>query len=121
MFDAVRFVPATTGINQKPQPENPLRRLEIIPGKPNPVHLSSQQSYPEFGFKIQQSTTVTVLISNVLGQVVQRYVLPNVDPGEHFVQWNLQDFGGRPVPEGIYIVSIAAAGEQYAQKLMVLR
>ncbi len=121
VFDAVRFVPATTGINQKPQPENPLRRLEIIPGKPNPVHLSSQQSYPEFGFKIQQSTTVTVLISNVLGQVVQRYVLPNVDPGEHFVRWNLQDFGGRPVPEGIYIVSIAAAGEQYAQKLMVLR
>ncbi len=121
VFDAVRFVPVTTGIHTEPENRSSIRKLEITPGRPNPVHISGASPLPEFIFNLNQAATVTIQITNVLGQRIAQYTLPDLQPGEHRFQWNLRDSWQRMVPEGIYIVTISGAGEHYSQKFMVFR
>ncbi len=121
VFDAIRFVPATTGIHRGGPPAPSIGQLVLSPGRPNPVHLSNQSSIPEFVLTLQQPATVQVVITNILGQPVRQFSLGPLAPGNHRFRWDLTGEAGQPVPEGIYIISVKGGGERFARKLLVLR
>ncbi len=121
VFDAIRFVPATTSINRKKLPHTSVEQITLSPARPNPVYRSGQSRAPEFTLQLQQPAAVQVVITNVLGQIVRHFSLGLLPAGDHRFQWDLTDQFHQPVSEGIYFITVQGDGMSYAQKILVLR
>lgn len=85
---------------------------------PNPLsHLSAGGT--TIPFTIGASTTVRIVITDLLGRVVRVLVEGVRAPGAHAAVWDAMDEGGRPVAPGIYFVRMTAPGFNAMRKLVI--
>jgi hypothetical protein len=91
-------------------------RYELLGAEPNPFNPSTT-----IRFRLPEATSVTLKIYDVTGRtlrLLQRGVLP---AGEHGIQWDGRDAGGRLVSSGVYLYAITAGEIDTVEKLVLLK
>jgi len=81
--------------------------------RPYPNPFNSQLTIP---FTIPAQEEVIINIYNILGQRVQEFTLPHLSSGIHRVIWNPDECAS-----GIYLVRMVTNGQEYEQKVVLLR
>jgi Peptidase family M23/FlgD Ig-like domain len=120
-FDAVRFLPVTTGLDNSDNPLVPQSHLlEVLPNKPNPLKRNSSATNTHFVFKLSKPAQVSISISNALGQVVQKINTQNYSAGTHEVAWNGRNFKNQVLPNGIYFYTLKTRTEAITKKLLIV-
>jgi len=89
----------------------------LYPSAPNPFRQSTLVRYaaPAAGARIE------VGIYDVGGRLVRELVNEHQAGGPHEVRWDGQDAAGRAVASGVYLVRLAAGGEQHAARVVRLQ
>jgi len=100
---------ALSGIESRP--ELSPYEFALLPPYPNPFN--STLIIP---FDIPIQSEAVIIIYNILGQKVQEFALPHLSPGLHRVTWDASSHAS-----GIYLVRMATNGQQYQQKVVLLR
>jgi hypothetical protein len=82
-----------------------------------PSEYSLKQNYPNpfnpsttINFSLAMQSDVKLIIYNILGQVVVTLVNEQIQAGNHYVNWNSMDNGGRQLTSGIYFYKLTAYG-----------
>ena len=91
---------------------------------PNPFNLSTTIRYvvPVQGdFKEAQSSSVTLDIYNIRGQLVKKVVSQKQMPGTYEVRWNGTNESGRVIATGIYLMRLTVGDNIATKKLTVLK
>jgi hypothetical protein len=92
------------------------RRLELGPPIPNPFHPGTR-----LALHVDRRRPVHVAVFDVRGRMV-RTLLDAVHPaGSGHVGWDGRDAAGRPVPAGVYFVSLRSEREVYTRRLVLAR
>ena len=74
------------------------------------------------GFTLGREGAVTVKVYDRAGRLVRNVVSARaMGPGAGLVRWDGRDLDGRMVPDGMFIVSVEAAGERLSKPLAVVR
>ncbi|MGM0528610.1 MAG: T9SS type A sorting domain-containing protein [Bacteroidota bacterium] len=76
---------------------------------PNPVH-----NITTISFHIPQNGHVSIEIINVRGQVLDRLVNKQLNPGQHTITWD-----GRNYPSGLYFYNMRYKGFTTTKKLII--
>jgi CotH kinase protein/Chitobiase/beta-hexosaminidase C-terminal domain/Lamin Tail Domain/FlgD Ig-like domain len=86
-----------------------------------------KQNYPNpfsenttIEFQTSQSTNASLMIINVLGQVVKTLANQNLEPGFHSYDWDGTDQNGTPVKGGLYFYQLRTEISQLTRKLFYL-
>jgi aminopeptidase N len=90
--------------------------LELLPPRPNPARGSAT-----FAFVLPRTGAARVEIYDVRGARVRALDAGVLSAGLHPLPWDGRDAGGRAVQPGIYMVRLAAAGEERTQRLVVVK
>jgi parallel beta-helix repeat protein len=104
--DRFKGIPETFGLEQNyPNPFNPTTSIE---------------------YRLPQSGAVTIIVYNLLGEVVQTLVNGNLEAGYHTAVWNGRNIFGQTVSSGLYIyrISVTANGKEAfaaVRKMMFLK
>ncbi len=95
----------------------PEASLTLLPNYPNPFNGSTL-----IAFRLGAPTRVNVAIYNILGQRT-RVLMNNqlLNGGWHRLFWNGLDENGKPVPSGVYILTVRTPDSQAIQKVLLLR
>jgi len=88
----------------------------LRPCHPNPFNASTVVSY-----ELPTSSRVEVLVCDLRGRAVRRLVSADVPSGLHTTRWDGTDDAGRPLPSGVYLVRLQAAGQTAVQKVVLVR
>ena len=72
---------------------------------PNPFNPSTQ-----IKFSLPVNSNVTIIVYNLLGEVVRELVNQEMNAGTHSVQWNAEDASGIKVSSGIYFYELNSTG-----------
>ncbi len=83
---------------------------------PNPFNPETQIS-----FQIPESTNLTMIVYNTLGQQVRTLKQGRISAGFHRISWDGRDEVGRGVSSGIYLVRMAAGEFRMVQKMLLLK
>ena len=78
---------------------------------PNPFNPSTSMD-----INLNESGHVSVMVYNVLGQVVSTLVNGHMNAGYHSIEWNAEN-----MPSGMYLVKVHAGENIQTQKLMLLK
>ncbi len=110
--DAVRLIPTTaTSVRKLTPTAEPSISLWSV--SPNPIPLASSSS-ARISFVLARSQRVSVVVTNILGQIVTRLADNQLlQSGEHTLTWSAN------VPQGMYIMAIQTAEAIYSQKVVV--
>ena len=111
-----------------------LSNLAVVAGvlelQSTPMEFALHQNFPNpfnpdttIKYELAESADVTLLIYNVLGQVVRTLVLSDSQPpGRYQIRWNGMDDRGVSVSSGVYFYRISAEGKFHdVRKLMLLK
>jgi hypothetical protein len=89
--------------------------VQLQSAYPNPAHGATR-----LRFRLAREAVVTLAIYSSAGRRL-RTLLRGLRPsGEHEVQWEGSDDGGRSVPPGLYVVRLEALGRVESHKLVWL-
>jgi hypothetical protein len=91
--------------------------LRLLANSPNPFNPSTL-----LRFELDRPGRVDLKVYNLAGRLVR--VLESAAPygaGEHDVEWNGRDDGGRSVASGVYVVQIRAGEESASQRVALLK
>lgn len=83
---------------------------------PNPFSGETTLTYV-----LEEETTVTLEVYNVLGQRVRTLVQERRDAGVHRVRWNGHNRYGEPAGSGVYFYRITAGDFQKTRKMVLVR
>jgi hypothetical protein len=72
-------------------------------------------------FSVATRGPVEIQIFDVAGRLVRTLVDKSYEPGEHTIQWNGTDDGGRSLASGAYFYRFRAGGQVDSKKLILLR
>ncbi|MCB9366894.1 MAG: T9SS type A sorting domain-containing protein [Calditrichaeota bacterium] len=98
-------------------PAEPPSEFELRNIFPNPFN---QEAYIEFVAPFTQD--VELRIFNILGQPVRTLVRAQLAPSSYRVRWDSTNDAGVPVPSGVYIVHLRAAGRyDSSRKILLVR
>jgi hypothetical protein len=97
--------------NSVPPHETFPTEFALLPPYPNPFN-----NVLTIPFTIPFRKEVIINIYNILGQRVKEFVLPSQAPGMHRVLWNPSECSS-----GVYLVQMAANGQEYEQKVVLLK
>lgn len=100
----------TDGIQQTPNDDPVGINWEI---RPNPF-----RGQTAIGYGLRQPTIVRISIYNSTGKQVRTYSPGWQLPGEHCVIWDGKDAQGLPLPAGIYLCNLQAAGQESVTRLV---
>jgi hypothetical protein len=64
---------------------------------------------------------VDLAVFDVSGRLVRRLLSGRLVAGRSRIEWDGRDEGGREVPSGIYFARLAAAGDSYNRKMILIR
>jgi hypothetical protein len=88
-------------------------------GRTTPEDFILSQNYPNpfnpsttLAYHLGVEAWVTLKIYSVLGEAVTALVSEHRAPGDYSVTWHAQDGNGLPVPSGVYLVRMTAAGRE---------
>lgn len=88
----------------------------IAQSYPNPFNPSTIITY-----SLQEQTSVTLTVFNLLGEVVATLVREVQEPGIHSVIWHGTDSEGRQVSSGLYIYTIFTERFTESRKMVLVR
>lgn len=94
----------------------PLRRLELLPGTPNPFGSGSV-----IAFGLPDASSAFLEVFDVRGRRVRILLDKTLPAGRHRVTWDGRDHDGRPVGDGVYFVRLSVAGEVLTRKAVKVR
>jgi hypothetical protein len=90
-------------------------RLELASPVPNPA-----RGGVRFGFGLPRETSARLEVFDLAGRRV-RLLSDSVRlQGRYEHGWDLRDDGGRTVPAGVYLLTLATAGERRARRVVVM-
>jgi hypothetical protein len=72
-------------------------------------------------FTLAQAGSVRLSIHDVTGRRLAVLLDGSLPQGTHETIWTGTDRGGRPLPSGVYLALIEAAGVSHAQRLVLVR
>jgi len=97
----VPIVPLVTGLqNPYPNPFNPDIRI---------------------GYTLDKGADLNIKIYNQYGQMVKDYTGGFQNMGNHYVQWDGNDYQGRKCASGIYFIKMQVGRQSYMRKVMLLK
>ncbi len=120
LFDAVRFVNTTTGINDRSEQKRDLTPLKLVSNHPNPFQNSIAAKNASITFQLEKPMAVSVSINNVLGQKVFKYNPGVLASGQHTINWAGRDEQNRPLTAGVYIFHIKADNVVKTGKFLII-
>jgi hypothetical protein len=117
------------------------RQIKIISGDPAavagtisdilaliPVELSLDGNYPNpfnpvttIRFGLPEPRKIRITVINLLGQEIIELVNDWKDIGRHEIQWQGQDYHGRPVASGMYFSVLSDGHKTIVQKMLLLK
>jgi hypothetical protein len=83
---------------------------------PNPVRTEGQVR-----FSLPKAAGVALAVYDIAGRLVWSDEVPGLGPGIHHVTWDAKDHAGRPVAQGIYVLSLRAGEQKASAKIVVIR
>jgi len=83
---------------------------------PNPFNPETNISY-----QLPSAGHVSLMVFNVLGQVVHKLVDEDQAPGKYLVSWNGIDQTGCPVASGVYFYQLVAGEFRQVRKMLLLK
>jgi hypothetical protein len=96
---------------------------KLLPGEyvlfqnyPNPFNPETNISY-----QLPRAGHVSLMVFNVLGQVVHKLVDEDQTPGKYLVSWNGIDQTGCPVASGVYFYQLVAGEFRQVRKMLLLK
>ena len=101
------------------------RLMELVKGinAPVPTSYSLTQNYPnpfnpetEIAFSLPENAKVTLMVYNVLGQVMEVLVDSQLEAGHHVVQWN-----GENAVSGVYFYNLAANNFNATKRMVLMK
>lgn len=104
-----------------------------MPGLPtevadSPRLISGLRSWPnpfnpktEISFNLAEPARIGVEILDVRGRLIHQLSEGYLDSGEGRINWDGKDSNGNPLPTGVYICRLIAAGEIQSRKLTLLQ
>jgi hypothetical protein len=92
------------------------RTFALDQNYPNPFNPSTQIAYT-----IPAAGVVSLMIFNVIGQVVATLVDGPGTPGKYVVTWNSRDDRGVQAPSGVYFYRLQVGSFTAVRKLMLLK
>jgi len=114
-FDNVSFSPSSfVGIDNK----NEILPQEITLEQnfPNPFNPITSLSYD-----LPEDLFVSIIIYDMLGNVINNLVNANQSSGYKSIQWNATNNQGEPVSAGVYLYSIEAGEFRQTKKMILLK
>ena len=111
-FDEAGFVNIDSNFNQSEIP-----RLFILnQNYPNPFNPVTSLSYD-----LLQDSHVSIIIYDMLGNIINQLVNEVQSSGYKSVQWNATNNRGQPVSAGVYLYSIEAGDFRQTKKMILLK
>ena len=104
----------TTAVSSEPAPATPALRL--APNVPNPFNPATT-----LYFVIDRAGPVRLLVHDVHGRRVWGEEWSRLEAGPHELVWRAVDAGGRPLPSGVYIASLATTTGHRTRALTLVR
>ena len=95
---------------------NILTEFKLNQNYPNPFNPVTSLSYD-----LPEDSFVSVIIYDILGNVINDLVKSKQTSGFKFVQWNATDNQGQPVSTGVYFYSIEAGDFKQTKKMIFLK
>lgn len=90
--------------------------LQIWPSWPNPFQATTMTRY-----SLETPAVVRISVHDMLGREVAVLGDGWVDAGSHQTSWNGAGTDGKPVPAGMYVLRLSAAGAQRTQSVLLVR
>ena len=91
-------------------------KTQLMAAYPNPFN--GQVTIP---FHLNKTTTNSIAIYNILGQIIFNFALDGLSPGEHNIIWNGLNENGNLVSGGIYFAKLQTNKSKSVQKLIYLK
>lgn len=92
------------------------RAVQFLPNVPNPFNPATM-----LGYQLDRETDVRLDVLDVTGRLRRRLVLRREGAGTHQVRWDGRDGAGIPMPSGVYVVRLQAAGCTASQRITLVR
>ncbi len=108
-FAAFELSSNLDGENNQPE------KFQVRQNYPNPFN-----STTIIPFEVEENSTVTLTIFNVLGQPVKSLIRNNVLSGIQRIQWNGDDENGNVVPSGVYFYKLMIDDRVLTKKMILL-
>ncbi len=112
-----RFTLVRGGTNAIPGVDETTPGFVLSPAYPNP--LSPTHPATTIAFTLAVQASVSVVISDILGNTVRSLVRQRMDAGSHRIAWDATNDLGRRVPPGLYVCRIAAGSAAQTRMLSV--
>ena len=98
--------------------EQPLKskKFRISQNYPNPFNPITNLNY-----ELVDDAYVSIIIYDLLGNVIKNLVKSNQSSGFKSVQWNATDNQGQPVSAGVYLYTIEAGEFRQTKKMILLK
>ena len=90
--------------------------FKLYSNYPNPFNPVTSLSYD-----LPKNSYVSIIIYDMLGNVINNLVKSNQSSGFKSVQWNATNNQGEPVSAGVYIYSIEAGEFRQTKKMILLK
>ena len=107
-YIAIYAYTLTTGVNAEELPKPPEIQLDA---SPNPFAGSV-----ELSFELKTPARAELAVYNLRGQKLCDLSSATYGPGKHSLTWDGRDGEGKPLPAGIYLLRLRAAGQGTALK-----
>ena len=102
---------------------NPLATSVEINEKSAPIEFMLSQNYPNpfngetvIDFELEKSSEVDLTVCDIQGREVINLLQSNLSAGNHRVSWNGMSSQGRPVPSGVYLMTLKAGRQSQSIK-----
>lgn len=93
-----------------------------------PSDFTLRQNYPNpfnpsttIEFQLPERSSVTLTVSNILGQEVVVLVNRTLSAGTHKIIWDGMDDDGRPMPSGVYLYDLKTNDYRMTRKMLLLK
>ncbi|TSA24034.1 T9SS C-terminal target domain-containing protein [bacterium] len=103
-----------TGVEMDPLPIP--KTFELSQNYPNPFNPTT-----EIRFDIPKSSSVKVVVYDIMGRVVRTLVDQKMEAGSHRISWNGRDLAGNTVSSGVYFYHISADGFAATKKMTLMK
>jgi hypothetical protein len=94
----------------------PASSLSLLPNTPNPFGTSTT-----IPFRLERSDDASIIVYDARGSRVRELEHKFFLAGEHAVDWDGRDDGGRAVASGVYFCRLRSGGGEAIRKLVLIR
>lgn len=116
--DVPLFVAAGTVAQTAIPSENLITSLGVWP---NPISSAPRSGYVSIGFKLEAQSGLKAQVFNLKGQLIKNLTDKSLSPGQHTLNWDLQDESGKRVSSGIYLYRLQAGGCSFCGKMLITK